>query len=88
MTGSDRRDLIHMAEVAVDMDRQDRHGALCDQRFDLRWIERKVIGINVAEYRREAVSHDGVRGGNKGEGGRDNLAALRKMKGGDQFLER
>lgn len=75
MIVGDGLDRIDVAQVSVDVHRQNGAGALGDKRLDLSRIKRVVIGLDVSEDRLEPLSHNGVGGGRKGEGRRDDLIA-------------
>lgn len=82
----DRLDGIRVAEIAVDVHRDDRGGLGRDKRLDLRGVHRVGRGVDVAEHGFEPVSRDRVRRGDEGEGRRDHFAC--EPHGGDDRLER
>ena len=79
-------DRIHIAQAAVDVDGQDRDRFLGDERFDLSGVDGIAHGVDVAEDRRAAAAHDGVRGGGEGVGRGDDLTV--QIHGLDDILQR
>ena len=74
MAVCDFLDGLMVAEVAVDMDRQDGRGLIGDERFDFLGVQGVEGVLDVAEDGLQALSCDGVGGGGEGEGGGDDLA--------------
>lgn len=66
-------DGLHITDVAIDMDRNDCGSLLSDQGFDERGIKGVITLLDVTEDRLEAIADNGMRGGDKGEGGGDDL---------------
>ena len=56
------------------MDRNNGGSLLRDQALQFVHVDGIVFLIDIAEYRSQAVAHDGVGGGGKAERGRDDLA--------------
>ena len=79
-------DAVDVAKVAVNVHRQDGDGFFGDQRFQLFWIQGVGHRVYVAEHRRAAAAHNGVRGGRKGEGRGDNFAV--QVKGFNHVFQR
>ena len=67
---------VHVAEVSVDVHRQDRHGVRGDRGLDRLRVEREVGFPHVGKHGDEPLAHDSVGGGGEGEGGGHNLAPL------------
>ena len=70
----DALDLLHIADVAIDMHRQDGTGAVGNEPLDPGHIHGVGLRVDIAEHRFQPVAHDGVGGGRKGERRRDDLA--------------
>ena len=65
---------LHVAGIAVYMDRNNGGSLLRDQALQFVHVDGIVFLIDIAEYRSQAVAHDGMGGGGKAERGRDDLA--------------
>ena len=67
-------DLLHRADVAVDMNGEDCRGAVGNQRLELSNIHRVVICVDVAKDRCQIIAHDGMRRRGERERRRNDLA--------------
>ena len=83
--GRDLSDPVHIAEVSVNMDRQDGDRLFGDTRLQLLRIQGIGFRVDVAEHRRAAAAHNGMGCGGKGEWRRDDLTV--KAKGLDHVLQ-
>ena len=81
-------DLFHITHVAVNMNRNDRTGLVCDQIFDFGDIHGVIFRIDVAEHRLQSVSHNCMRCRCKCKRCRNYLAALGKIKRSDYIFQR
>ena len=81
------RNLFHIADVAVNVDRDDGHGLLRNQRFDPVRIDRIIPVIDIAKDRNEAVPADRMRGRDKGKRRRDDLPAPGEVHRGDRVFQ-
>ena len=70
----DALDLFDVADIAVDMYRQDGTGAVGDEPLDLGHIHGVGLGVDITEHRFQSIAHDGVGGGRKSERRGDDLA--------------
>ena len=70
---SDLLDPLHIAQIAVDVNRKDGTGPVRDQTFQHFHIHGIIFPVNVTKYRSQPVSHDRVGGGGKTERGGDHL---------------
>ncbi len=87
---SDLLNGAHVAEVAVDVHRNDRAGAVRDERLGARRIHRVVLWPHVGHDGPEPSPHDGVHGAREGVRGRDDLvsAVRAELQRLDGALER
>ena len=70
----DALDFLYIADIAIDMHRHDSACPICDQALDFRHVHREILRIHIAEYRRQPISHDGMRRRSKRERRRDDFA--------------
>ena len=60
---------LHIADISVDMDRNNPRGLICNKGLQLVHIYGVIHRINIAEYRSQMIAHNGMGGGSKGEWG-------------------
>ena len=68
--------LLHIANMPIDMYRQYSHRILANQGAKLLYIDGIKILFNIAEHRSTAISDDGMGGAGKGKGCGDNFSLL------------
>ena len=68
--------LLHIANMAINMYRKNRHRILANQGAKLLYIDGIKILFNIAEHRSTAISDDGMGGAGKGKGCGDNFSLL------------
>ena len=68
--------LLHIAKMAINMYRKNRHRILANQGAKLLYIYGIKILFNIAEHRSTAISDDGMGGAGKGKGCGDNFSLL------------
>ena len=74
MPVGDLPDPLHITDLSVDMDRQDRARLFRDQVFDLLRIYRIIIPLYITEHGSQPIPHDRMGRGRKGKRSRDDLA--------------
>ena len=82
----DLLDPLHIAEISVDMNRNNRTRLIRNQLLNLVHIHCIIFLIDVAKYRCQAISHNRMCRGSKAERGRDDLSL--KIKRLNRKLER
>ena len=68
--------LLHIANMAINMYRKNRHRILCNKGAKFLYIDGIKILFNIAKHRSTAISDDGMGGAGKGKGGGDNFSLL------------
>ncbi len=84
----DAPDRIHVAEVTVHVDRDDRRGPRGHQAPHTLGVDGVVVGLDVGEDGNKAGARNGVHGAREGERRGDHLAAPGKVKGLQGALKR
>ena len=68
--------LLHIANMPINMYRQYSHRILCNKGANLLYIQGIKILFNIAEHRSTAISDDGMGGAGKGKRSGDNFPLL------------
>ena len=84
----DRHDRIHVARMAVQVDRDDGARPGGDPRFEACRIELPGLGIRVREHGRGRAIVNDVRGGHEGQARNDHLVARTDPRGHQRQVER
>ena len=70
--------LLHIANMAINMYRKNRHRILCNKGAKFLYIDGIKILFNIAKHRCTAVSYNGMGGAGKGKGSGDNFSLFSK----------